>query len=161
MANRLLFGKKAQQNIGWTLNNLKKEIASSPMANRNDIMKTTPTKNKVIDYLQWTTGEYEKYLIELMFDWCKEHGRYPSMVQQLFANAQINAWFLIEFEKRENSCIAAIEATHFSLEQTRTFYRLSMNLMLNIYPTALMEDISRNRDFSNTIMNPNLTYYAN
>jgi hypothetical protein len=121
-------------------------------------MKTTHTKNKVIDYLQWSHDEYERHIFQTYWLWCQEHSRYESVIQQLVANAQVNAWFLAEYSKREAKCIIALEATNYTLAEMTTIYKVSMNLILNIYPSALMEDIKRNRDFSNAIMNSKLSY---
>jgi hypothetical protein len=122
---------------------------------------TTHTKNKIMDYLQWSHDEYEGFVFLTYWLWCKEHGKFESMIQQLVANAQVNAWFLTEYAKREAKCIMALEATNYTLAEMTTIYKVSMNLLLNIYPSALMEDIKRNRDFSNAIMNSKLAYYAN
>jgi hypothetical protein len=122
-------------------------------------MKTTHTKNKVIDYLQWTTIDYNNLQFQTLWNWCQEHGKYPSMIQQLLINRQINYWFLTEFEKRELKFIKAVEASNFSVVEMQMIYKATTSLLISIYPIALMEGISRNRDF--TMKHQEFIYFFN
>lgn len=122
-------------------------------------MKPT-IKNQVIDSLQWSSDEYDKRFFDTFWHWCWNHGKYPSVSQQLLANSVINKWFIIEFQKKEIEFLNLTNAiSPNKLELLRTNYKVLTAEVIGIYPSALMQDHKRNKGFSNSLNNT--VYYAN
>lgn len=124
-------------------------------------MKAT-TKNQVIDILQWTSEKYEDELFTSMWNWCARHGGYPSVIQQLMANASINRWFICEFSKCENQFlkIAAVVPSN-NTKQLETHYKTCTEEIQKKFNLPLIESVKRNKDFSNIFVTNTPVYYAN
>ncbi|WP_329804435.1 hypothetical protein [Flavobacterium facile] len=122
-------------------------------------MNKTTTKNQVIDYLQWSSEEYEERLFLSILKWCQHYGAYPSIIQQLLANAQINKWFLNEYNKAELQFLKITEVVPNNTEVLRGHYKACTAQVMAIYPAPLINSIKRNREFSNAILDT--VYYAN
>ena len=148
-ANPSLYGLKGQQNIG------KKFIKITTMN------KKTSTKNMVMDYLQWSTEEYEARLLISIWIWCQKHGCYPSIIQQLFANSLVNKWFMTEYTKCEMQFIKIAEMMPNKIKQLEGHYKSCTSQIQDIYPKPLIDIIKKNRDFSNIYIINTPVYYAN
>ena len=124
-------------------------------------MKTT-TKNQVLDLLQWSTQEYEDRLFQTIYNWCQHYGKYPSIIQQLLANSQINKWFLQEYHNFELQFLKIADVVPNNTTALQNHYKSCTIQIFQIYPSGLIEDIKRNKDFSNVfIINSGTVYYAN
>lgn len=123
-------------------------------------MKAT-IQNQVIDYLQWSSQEYEDRIFLSMCKWCELHGQYPSVIQQLLANAAVNRWFLREYAKREANFLKMAETEPNNPSNLRTLYKVCTSTIQTVYCDALMAGIKRNRDFSNQLYNDAPVYYSN
>lgn len=119
------------------------------------------TKNQVIDYLQWSSEDYEWRLLLSMLKWCQKYGAYPSVTQQLLANVQVNKWFMREYEKLELQFIEIAEKIPNKTRQLEGHYKACTSEIQEIYPKPLIEGIKRNRDFSNELTPNTPIYYAN
>lgn len=114
-------------------------------------MKNTTTKNQVLDLLQWSSQEYEDRLFQAIYNWCQQKGKLPSVIQQLLANAQINKWFLNEYNKCELQFLKIADVVPNNTEALRSHYKSCTLQIFNIEPSALMNDIKKNGDFSTAI----------
>ena len=124
-------------------------------------MKKVSTKNQIMDYLQWSSDEYEDRVFLSILNWCQQYGDYPSVVQQLMANARINRWFLIEYQKLELQFLQITDVVPQKTEQLRAHYKACTAQIMAVYPKPLIESIKRNRDFSNLLLTNTPIYYAN
>ena len=124
-------------------------------------MKKVTTKNQVMDYLQWSSEEYEDRLFLTIWNWCQQYGDHPSVVQQLMANARINRWFLIEYQKLELQFLQITDVVPQKTEQLRAHYKAYTAQIMAVYPKPLIESIKRNREFSNLLLTNTPIYYAN
>jgi len=122
--------------------------------------KSVSTKNQVMDCLQWPSEEYDQRLFETIWNWCHIYGKYPSIIQQLLANSQVNKWFLTEYEKCEIQFLKVADVVPNRVEPLRAHYKACTAQIMAIYPQALIDDIKRNRNFT-TIIIDNTIYYAN
>lgn len=107
------------------------------------------TKNQVLDLLQWSAQEYEERLFQTIYNWCQEYGKYPSIIQQLLANAQINKWFLREYHKCELQFLNIANVIPNNTNALRNHYKSCTIQIFTIYPAALMVDIETNKEFIN------------
>ncbi len=123
--------------------------------------KSISTKNQIIDTLQWSSEDYEKRVFQTMWNWCQIYGKYPSVIQQLLANSKINKWFLQEFEKCELEFLKLSEVVPNKVEPLRDHYKACTSQIMGIYPRALIEGITKNKEFSNTFLTNTIAYYAN
>lgn len=123
-------------------------------------MKAT-TQNQVIDYLQWTTDQYEERLFLAMYMWCQVQTQYPSVIQQLLANAAINRWFIHEYSKCEANFIKIAEVMPNNVKQLEGHYKACTSHMQTIYPAPLVDQATRNRDFSNQYLINAPVFYSN
>lgn len=125
-------------------------------------MKTNPTtKNQIIDILQWTSEEYEERLFMSIWNWCQLHGKYPSIIQQLLANAKVNKWFMTEYIKSEIQFIKIADQLPNNTKQLEAHYKACTAQIMSLYPKPLIDSIYRNRDFSNLLITNTPIYYAN
>lgn len=123
-------------------------------------MKPT-SKNQVIDYLQWTTDEYEQRLFKAIWNWCIVHGQTSSVTQQLMASSKINKWFMNEYSKLEFQFILIAENVPCSTKQLEDHYKACTAQITDIWPKVLLEDIKRNNDFNSKLITNTPTIYAN
>ena len=120
------------------------------------------TKNQVMDYLQWSSEQYEGRYFQSFWTWCQNYGQYPSVIQQLLANRQVNAWFNYEFGKLEHNFIKIYEACpNASVQVLENHYKAATASIITIYPKPLLEQVKRNREFSNIYVTNTPIYYAN
>jgi hypothetical protein len=119
------------------------------------------TKNQIMDYLQYSAEEHEGRFFQSYWAWCTKYGQYPSIIQQLMANSQINRWYMNEYEKAEKAFIKMYEANpNAQLETLRAYYNANIGEILQRYPKPLVDDIKRNRDFSNIFLTNSPVYNA-
>lgn len=121
-------------------------------------MKSVSTKNQVMDCLQWSSDEYDQRLFQTIWNWCHIYGKYPSIIQQLLANSQVNKWFLTEYEKCELQFLKVAEVVPNRVEPLRGHYKACTSHVMTIYSQPLIDNIKRNRDFTTIIIE---VYYAN
>lgn len=115
-----------------------------------------------MDYLQYSSEEYEGRFFQSYWAWCAKYGQYPSIIQQIMANSKVNRWYLHEYEKAEQNFIKMFEANpNARLESLKAHYAVCIGEILQIYPKPLLDDIKRNRDFSNIFLTNTPVYYAN
>jgi hypothetical protein len=124
-------------------------------------MKTTSLKNQVIDRLQWSTEEYEERLFLSILMWCQKYGMYPSVIQQLLANASVNRWYMREFAKCEVTFLKIADVMPNNVAELEGHYKACTAQMQIIYPKPLIEAIRRNKDFSNQFITNTPVFYAN
>lgn len=118
------------------------------------------TKNKIIDYLQWTSKELEKKQFQVYWNWCRQHGGTDSIVQQMLANSSINKWYLIELNKLELQFITIAELNP-NAKNLESMYYSCISQIFTIYPKALVNEIKRNTSFSEKLITNTPIYYAN
>ena len=124
--------------------------------------KKVSTKNQIMDYLQWSSDEYEDRVFLSIFNWCQQYGGYPSVVQQLLANAQINRWFMMEYQKCEFQFLKIVGIVPINhTEQLRGHYKACTSQVMAVFPKPLIDGIKRNREFSNQLATNLPVYYAN
>lgn len=121
----------------------------------------TTTKNQVMDYLQWSSEEYEDRLFLSIWKWCEKYGIYLSIIQQLMANRQINNWFMTEYTKCELEFLKIAEMMPNKVKQLEGHYKYCTAQMQEIYPEPLITMIKRNKEFSNVFIKNTPIYYAN
>ena len=121
------------------------------------------TTNQVIDLLQWSSQEYEDRLFQTIFNWCQHHGKYPSMIQQQLANAQINKWFLQEYHKCELQFLKIVDVVPNNTKALQDHYKSCTIQMFQIYPSGLIDEIKKNTEFSKAsfFLNETIVHYAN
>lgn len=124
-------------------------------------MKSVSTKNQVMDCLQWSSDEYDQRLFQTIWNWCHIYGKYPSIIQQLLANSQVNKWFLTEYEKCEFQFLKVAEVVPNKVEPLRDHYKACTVQIMAIYPQPLIDSITRNKEFSNIFLTNTPIYYAN
>ena len=124
-------------------------------------MKSISTKNQVIDFLQWSTQEYEDRLFLSMWNWCQHYGQYPSIVQQLLANSQVNKWFMAEYEKCELQFLKITEVVPSKTETLEAHYKACTAQIFAVYPKPLIDAVTRNKEFSNILLTNTPVYCAN
>lgn len=124
-------------------------------------MKSISTKNQVIDFLQWSTQEYEDRLFLSMWNWCQHYGQYPSIVQQLLANSQVNKWFMAEYEKCELQFLRITEVVPSKTETLEAHYKACTAQIFAVYPKPLIDAVNKNIDFLKANPLTNTLYYAN
>lgn len=119
-------------------------------------------KNQILDLLQWSTKDYEDYFFRCYWNWCIQHGEYPSIIQQYLANPSINRWFMREFSKKETDFIKIADVLgNKRAEKLEVHFRACTQEVIAIYPQGLMDEIKRNRSFSNIIITNTPVYYSN
>ncbi len=123
--------------------------------------KTISTKNQIMDYLQWSSDDYDKRVFTAYWNWCQLYGQYPSVVQQLLANSQVNKWFITEYEKCELQFLKITEVVPNKTQTLEAHYKACTAQIMAVYPKPLIESIKRNREFSDRIITNTLIYYAN
>lgn len=123
-------------------------------------MKTT-TQNQIQDYLQWSSEDYEDRLLLTIMKWCQHYGYFPSIVQQLLANAQVNKWFMMEYQKCELQFLKIVEVIPPKPDQLQAHYKACTAQIMIKHPKALIENIKRNKDFSNLLVTHTPVYYFN
>jgi hypothetical protein len=123
--------------------------------------KLISTKNQVIDALQWSTQEYEDRLFLSMWNWCQHYGQYPSVIQQLLANSQVNKWFLSEHEKCELQFLKITGVVAQKPEILAAHYKACTAQMMALFPKSLLDAVRRNKEFSNILITNTPVYYAN
>jgi hypothetical protein len=123
-------------------------------------MKTT-TQNQVQEYLQWSTEEYEDRLILSIMTWCQHRGMSPSIVQQLLANSSLNNWFMTQYHKCELQFLKIVEVIPPQPDQLLSHYKACTAQMMIKYPMSIIQNIKRNKDFSNQLLSHTPIYYAN
>lgn len=119
------------------------------------------TKNQVLDLLQWSTQEYEDRLFQTIYNWCQQHGKYPSIIQRLLANAQVNKWFLNEYHKCELEFLKIAEVVPNKTDALQNHYKSCTIQIFQVFPSALIESIKSNGDFSKILIMNLPPYYAN
>lgn len=123
-------------------------------------MKAT-TKHQVMEYLQWSSEEYEQLVFKMYHNWCIKHGVSQSVIQQLMANASINKWFMNEFEKCEQNFIATTDVLPNRVELWRETYKACIIQIIVIYPKPLLDRIKPNPDFITMILTNTPLFYSN
>ena len=119
------------------------------------------TKNQVLDLLQWSTQEYEDRLFQTIYNWCQQHGKYPSIIQRLLANAQVNKCFLNEYHKCELEFLKIAEVVPNKTDALQNHYKSCTIQIFQVFPSALIESIKSNGDFSKILIMNLPPYYAN
>ena len=100
----------------------------------------TTIKNQIIDYLQWSTIQYEDRYMLQYFNWCRLHGIQPSVVQELLANAKINNYFNRQMALCESNFIKIIQALpHCSICQLEAHYYACAAEVMHNYPTVISQ----------------------
>ena len=100
----------------------------------------TTTKNKVIDFLQWTSDQYEERYMLQYFNWCRLHGVQPSIVQDLLANAKINNYFNRQMAIAESNFIKiAFALPHLTIKELEGKYYACTADVSGKYPTIIKE----------------------
>lgn len=123
---------------------------------------TNPTiKNQVMDYLQWSSEEYEARIFLAIWNWSELHGKYPSIIQQLIANANINNVFIYEYQKLEKQFLQIVEVLPKDCKKLENHYKACTSEIMSFNPKNLIKSICRNRDFSNQFVTNTPIYYAN
>ncbi len=124
--------------------------------------KTISTKNQIMDYLQWSSDDYDKRVFTAYWNWCQQYGGYPSVVQQLLANAKINRWFMMEYQKCEFRFLKIVGIVPINhTEQLRGHYKACTSQAMAVFPKPLIDGIKRNREFSSQLATNLPAYYAN
>lgn len=118
-------------------------------------------QNQIQDHLQWSTQEYENRLFFSFFNWCQLHGKYPSITQQLLANAQVNKWFMNEYYKCEVEFLKIVDVVPPKLKKLQAHYKACTAGVMEIYPKPLLDKIKRNKDFSNQLVTDTPVYIFN
>lgn len=118
-------------------------------------------RNKIIDYLQWTSHEYDQRFFKAYWNWCQLHASSPSQVQQFLACASINKWFCIQYSLLEENFVKIAEIMPNNTKQLVTHYETCTADISSIYPADLISSIKRNADFSNAIITNTPIFYAN
>ncbi|MBY0487391.1 MAG: hypothetical protein K2P85_09440 [Flavobacteriaceae bacterium] len=59
------------------------------------------TKNKTMDYLMISSEQYDDMIYQTYFIWCHKFASSESKFQEIWANAAVNKWFLIQYTKME------------------------------------------------------------
>ena len=124
-------------------------------------MKKVTTKNQVMDYLQWSSEEYEERVLQQYWAWCINYGQYHSIIQQLLANRAVNKWFLMEFNKLEIHFLNIVNVVPQKTEPLRNHYKACTSEIMGIYQKPLIEAIKKNIDFIKINTQTNTIYYAN
>jgi hypothetical protein len=119
------------------------------------------TKNQVIDLLQWSTQEYEDRLFQTMYNWCQQYGKYPSVIQRLLANSQVNRWFLNEYHKCELEFLKIADVVPNKTTTLQNHYKSCTIQVFQVFPSALIENIKSNGEFSKILFMNYPPYYAN
>ena len=100
----------------------------------------TTTKNKVIDFLQWTSDQYEERYMLQYFNWCRLHGVQPSIVQEIMANAKINNYFNRQMAMAESNFIKIVFALpHLSIKELEGKYYACTADVMPKYPTIISQ----------------------
>jgi hypothetical protein len=99
------------------------------------------TQDQISDFLQLSSLDYDTQTFGYYFSWCQVHGKTPMHVQQLLANATINRWFLVEFNKLENDFIGAIPFLIKSKKNLNHEYQAIAGNIFSIYPQPLIDAI--------------------
>lgn len=124
-------------------------------------MGTTTVKNRIMDYLMWSSEEYDFFVFERYWTWCHLHGMYPSIIQQMLSNKIINRWFLNEYAKQEAKFLNALPSLEQDEKTLREFYTVFIRKVNLIYPKPLLDEIKRNRNFTQPFYNNEFILYAN
>ncbi len=119
-------------------------------------------KNKIIDYMQFTSAEYDDKLFQVFWSWCQKYGKTPSHTQQLLANSGVSKWWIVEYSKLEIQFINAYP--HLPKKRDALVYHFYgfITQINTIYPKALIEAInSKIQQEEINIIKKLPTYYAN
>lgn len=118
--------------------------------------------NKIIDYLQLTSEEYDERVFEIFWSWCLKYGRNSNHSQQLLSNSSISQWWIKEYDKLQQNFLDAIP--HLPLHKNSLEYHFYgfVSEMSTIYPKALIDAISKNIQKEDSKISKQLPkYYAN
>ncbi|WP_294958758.1 hypothetical protein [uncultured Flavobacterium sp.] len=118
--------------------------------------------NKIIDYLQLTSEEYDERVFEIFWSWCFKYGKSSNHSQQLLANSPISNWWIKEYVKLESKFLEAVP--HLPLHKNSLEYHFYgfVGEMSTIYPKALIDAISKNIQKEDSRITKQLPkYYAN
>lgn len=119
-------------------------------------------KNKIIDYLQLTSAQYDEQLFQTYWSWCQLHGKVPSHIQQLMANTALSKWWYAEYSKLETQFCNAVPFLPKRKDiLEHHFYGFTVQIN-TIYPKALIEAIKLSTKKEElTIIKKMPNYYAN
>jgi hypothetical protein len=108
---------------------------------------TTNIKNRVIDYLQMTSIDYDENLLKTYMSWCDKYADSPSKFQQLLANARINKWFLMEYSKMQNNFLASVPHLPKTTHSLNYHYNGFVLQIFTIYPKSIIDELKTNDTF--------------
>ena len=123
--------------------------------------KTTTTKNQIIDYLQWSSDEYDDRVFTAYWNWCQHYGHYESIIQQMLAHAGINKWFISEYAKLENNFLQVVNVVPNRTKTLQAHYKACTAEIMGIYPKPLINAIKKNTDFIKSNHQTDTIFYAN
>jgi hypothetical protein len=104
-------------------------------------------KNLIMDYLQKSSSEYDEYLLQTYWAWCKKNGVTKAHTQQLFANTIISNWWMCEFSKLELQFIKTYDCLIKRKDIIDSSYYSFTSQINHLYPKALINAIKVDKDF--------------
>lgn len=123
-------------------------------------MKTT-TQNQIMDYLQWSSEEYEQKMFITYFNWCHKYGKTPNIVQSLLANSRVSNWFMTEYTKLENQFIEMLNHYPKNIKNLNYHYQGFATQIFTIYPKPLIDELKVNESFKIKLIAHSPEIYAN
>lgn len=111
-------------------------------------MNSTTTKNKVMDYLQMSSEEYDSKIFHTYWNWCHKYSnKIESITQQLIADATLNRWFIIQYAALEMEFLKTVESFPNKLRDAKKEYYHHVTDIFLLYPKPLISTQKANIDF--------------
>jgi hypothetical protein len=125
-------------------------------------MKTT-TQNQIQDYLQWSSEEYEQMVLNHYWSWCHKYSTNEQMFQCYFSNADINNYFMMEWQKNENVFLAMVDGMPKQSDRLAYHYNGCIVQVYKNWPSALLEKFKPNKkqEVPYVVRLNQFTFYAN
>lgn len=119
-------------------------------------------KNKIIDYLQLTSEQYDERIFQIFWSWCQRYGKTTNHSQQLLSNSAVSNWWTREYEKLENKFLEALPYLPLHKNSLEYHFYGFVGEISTIYPKALIDAISKNVNKEEIKISKKLPiYYAN
>lgn len=118
-------------------------------------------KNKIMDFLQMTSEEYDLKMWLTYLNWCDKYATSESHFQQLLANSAINAWYMIEFEKLQNRFIQMMAHIPQKTDAIRYHYNGCIIEIFTIFPKPLIDESKCADSIKTKLIKNTPLFYAN
>ena len=105
-------------------------------------------KNKILDYLQLSSQEYDELILQTYFNWCASKSTSDNQLQEMLANSGLNKWFLKQYTQMQNQFVNMIESSNVYMKDPNYHYNGCVAEIFNVYPNVILNTLNHKPEFA-------------